>query len=186
MEEIIKTLWQGSEGESLKQKEIQQKTWPIILFALISETQDESKEKLELPNVIICRRYYEDEQNDMGALKNQLPEILGNVTYLSDPSKVVEHLMSDRKNIVFVWQYFNYNMTGTQVASVVKEKWLDSEVALITSIDVPCSQRSDCDYFYQINSKTNQSDGANIIVHHLKNRIKVSVKETKEVSAKDL
>lgn len=170
MKKTIKKPGQGPESGSLQQKDLQKKTWPIILFALVLENQDESKEKLELPNVIICRRYYEDKENDMNALKSQLPEILGNVTYLTDPSKVVEHLMPDRKNIVFVWQYFNYNMTGTQVASAVKGKWLDSEVALITSIDVPHYERSDCDYFYQISSKMNQSDGANVIVRHL-NRV---------------
>jgi hypothetical protein len=70
--------------------------------------------------VIICRRYYEDQENDMSALKTQMPEVLDNITYLRDPRDVVKHLKPDGKNIVFVGQYFNTSMTGTEVATAVK------------------------------------------------------------------
>ncbi|MEI8252914.1 MAG: hypothetical protein WCG25_04115 [bacterium] len=49
---------------------------------------------------------------------------------------------------------------------------MDTEISLITSIDVPYSQRSSCDRFYQISKSMNKSDGANIIVQHLQNIIK--------------
>lgn len=165
----LENLDQISHSGTTKQKNIQQKTWPIILFALIGKNQDESKEKLELPNVIICRRYYEDQENDMSALRNQMPEVLDNIIYLRDPRDVVKHLKPDGKNIIFVGQYFNTSMTGTEVATAVKWTWLNAEVSLITSIDVPYSERWDCDNFYKISKSMNQSDGANVIVRHLKN-----------------
>jgi len=82
----------------------------------------ESKEVQTLPNVIICRRYSSDRQNDMGALQNELPEILENITYLNNPGEVVKNLKSDTRNIVFVGQYFDYTMTGLEVAKAVKQK----------------------------------------------------------------
>lgn len=162
------------ESGETNQNQIQQKTWSTVFETLSSEQQDESKEIQTFPNVIICRRYYDDKQNDMRALNSQFPEILKNVTYLHNPWEVIKHLKSDQKNIIFVGQYFDASMTGTQLASAIKEKWLDNQVALITSIDVPYSQRSDCDCFYQINKSLNQSDGANIIVQHLKRVIKTT------------
>ncbi|MEI6671991.1 MAG: hypothetical protein WCL02_01130 [bacterium] len=89
---------------------------------MTAEQQEESKEIQSLPNIIICRRYYTDYQNDMSTLESKFPEILKNVIYTHNPNEVIDHLKSDQKNIIFVGQYFDYNMTGTQLADMIQEK----------------------------------------------------------------
>lgn len=131
----------------------------------------ESKEKFTSPNVIICRRHLEDKQNDMNAIKNSLPQIEKNVVYLFDPNQIKSNIKTDQKNIIFLGQYFNYNKTGTETAREIKEMWLDTEIILVTSIDVYYWERSACDYVFKIDTKMNKSDWANIIVDYLKNKI---------------
>jgi len=98
----------NQENEKTKQ------TKPDLLSAI------ESKEKFTSPNVIICRRYLEDKQNDMNAIKNSLPEIEKNVVYLFDPNQIKSNIKTDQKNIIFVGQYFDYNKTGTEIAREIK------------------------------------------------------------------
>jgi len=157
------------ESRDTQQKNIKQNFWPIIFVVLAWEHHDEKKEKLEIPNVVICRRYSSDKQNDMSALHANLPEIIKNVTYTNNPWQIVSQLKPDAKNIIFVGQYFDYNGTGTGIAKTIKETWLDTEVILLTSIDVPSYERGACDYYYKTSSQMNVPDGARMIVNHLKN-----------------
>jgi hypothetical protein len=173
-------------GEETKTNHIQQNTWPTILWTLAAEQQDESKEKIQLPNVIICRRYGSDRANDMAALETDLPEILNNITYINIPWKVVSYLKSDVKNIVFVGQYFDYDMKGTDVAAAVKKVGVDSEVILLTSIDMYPYQLWDCDHYYQTSKSFNVPDGARMIVDHLKSKIHVSTQKEQVPSSEDI
>lgn len=161
---------QSPESGAMKQNDIQQKIWPIILFALVWEQQDESKEIVGWSNIIICRRHESDKKNDIQALQSQLPEIMKNVTYIQDPSKVVDHLKVDRKNIVFLGFYFDNTMNGMDVAHKVKEKWcemnVDTHVVMVTSVHFPYGSIKDCDEYYSVSWE--HSDEKNVIVQHLK------------------
>lgn len=170
----INQLHQAPESGTTKQKDIQQKTWPIILFALTKEKQDESKETLWWANIIICRRGASDEKHDMKALKSQFSWIEKQITYLHNPNDVAKNLKADKKNIVFLGQYFDVSTTWSHTAHVVKDKWyemgIDTHVVMVTTVTLSPWELYNVDEYYNISS--GHDDERNTIVQHLKKMIK--------------
>ena len=173
MTKKINQLSQAPESGTTKQNQIQQTTGPIILFALTAEQNDESKEILWWANIIICRRSTSDEKYDMKALKSQFSWIEKQITYLHNPNDVAKNLKADKKNIVFLGQYFDVSTTWSHTAHVVKDTWytmgIDTHVVMVTTIKLSPWELYNVDEYYNISP--GHDDEKNTIVQHLKKMV---------------
>lgn len=124
-----------------------------------------------IPNIIICRKYAADRQNDMAAFAGTLPEALQKITYLHDSNEVFSHLKKDKKNLVFLGQYFDYGPNWTQIAHTIKNSNINAEVILITSISLSSSDLFYVDKYYKISQIQWQADGSEYIVSHVINSL---------------
>ncbi len=133
----------------------------------------ESKETVAWLNIIICRRYWSDETNDMAEIQKKLPDILGKIKYTHNIDEVKSLLDPNKKNIIFLWQHFDGMKKWLDISAEIKELWLDTNISLVTSESLSRdSIKSRCDKYIEINKEFNQNDWSIKIAWHIERMIK--------------
>jgi phage terminase large subunit-like protein len=94
------------------------------------------------------------------------------ITYIDKPEEIEHYLVPGRKNLVFVWQHFDWtNITGSEIAKKIKSLVYENEIVLITSIDLSSKDRENTDWYISTSRKMDENDGAYMMVNYIKNQL---------------